>query len=114
MAYDLSTITPNRQTIENEVERLIGLLDGMDPDDGVEDDGSAEDDNTGEPSLGASEHLLGWNNFTPPVTAHDADLEEDGSDYELDADSEPDHDGEGPSHPTDWAIQFIDKGEVRL
>jgi hypothetical protein len=111
MAHDQQTDT--RSLIENEIERLIGLLDAMEPDDGLEEDGSLEGDKAdNEPSLGATEYWRsngGWTNAPAALSEHEVDIEHD------DADNEQDFDDEEPTHPTEWAIQFIDKNcEVRL
>lgn len=62
----------DRQSIENEIERLIGLLDGMDGDTDLEP-------------------WLGWpNDGLPPNTKIFGDREHDDCDLEDGADSEPD------------------------
>lgn len=68
-------LPPSRQAIEDEIERLIGLLDMMDGDPEVE------------PSLG-------W--VTSPLSgacelADSSDLEGDFADWEIDQDDEEDH-----------------------
>ena len=88
-----TTVLPEmpRPVIEAEIERLIGLLDTLDPDPDLEDGGD------GEPILGAPEHQAGsWRGLS--LVAYQDDREAD------DGDDEPELGSLERVKQTSWAL----------
>ena len=69
-----------RPLIEDEIERLIGVLDLLEADPDLEENGDLEEEPDEEPSLGAHESASGsWEGFQ---WSYDIDAEHDESDFE--------------------------------
>ncbi len=76
--HTAAALPVNRRVVEDEIERLIGLLDGIDGDENLE-------------ATGDDEPSLGWPNAGQrPRPEMSDDREVDNSDYEDGADNEPD------------------------
>lgn len=81
-----------RLSVENEIERLIGMLDTLDPDPDLEDNGDGEPDADGEPSLGWTEMEARFGRYGDNV-----------DDLEAEADDEPELGSLEQMNQTRWA-----------
>ncbi|NEJ57496.1 hypothetical protein [Rhizobium ruizarguesonis] len=94
-----ATLLQSRDRIEAQIEALIGLLDLMD------DDPDLEPDNDNEPSLGAPEHTV-QSQWYSPVSAEICDTELEDENDEDGGDTEPNGDELDSSFTEDDAGGF--------
>ena len=104
-------ITPaTRRGIEDAIERLIALLDTLDPDVDLEPDSDDEPNGDDEPSLGWFEHGAQWEVMAPTPFAADIDIEgtnEDGGDI---LDEPHDARDEGDDEPNLGRLETLHQG----